>query len=194
MPTASVPRRNKNRRARRRDRGIEPPRDECPPYVLVNTSTAEPPAPPDLNTKTGRSLIPAREYAYALAYAAKFERWLILRVAAWLIPMDDVLRQVELLCLFVEVSLIAAITFPELRQVVEIEEEDDPYWTPRTSEDAEECGLSIERRRPGKTRRGTLPGCQGLDDKGAACLELREYGNRFCPKCEAAERRRIRAM
>lgn len=183
-------------------------RDTEQSYVLVNVSDpVENIIDPETLTYTydhrgrARGLLYQRERAYAVCAAYKFQDWLTALAARDGIPLDMCLGSDEspgtiiILRLYVECFLTAAATWPELFADQEVEDSDDEpdYWTPRTADEANAEGLAIVRK--GKSRRPvpTLPGCHGHDANGAKCQELRFYGSKFCPRCETAERARLRA-
>lgn len=89
----------------------------------------------------------------------------------------------DVLPAWMECEWLARITWPELY-------EDRPdVVPPRTAADALAHGLSIvrPRRRRGRLRTPTLPGCKGgfLAGQGHDCPNLRVTGHEFCPECEA---------
>lgn len=147
----------------------------------------QPPAdtPPVLLTP---DLLYNRERAYALEAAERFERWLLTHVAEQRIPMDLVIRQVTILTWYVRYFLLARVEWPELYLLPDADE----HWMPATEAEAIAVGLSIDRpRRRPKPTAAMLPGCKGM---GGACLNLRQYGERFCPGCRRVELERLRAQ
>jgi hypothetical protein len=145
------------------------------------------------------------ERAHAMCVADRFGRWLLFHVAEHGIPLDGCLTAVTLLPVYVEVYLLAAVTWPELfadwRPGVDSEQEDeagvadDRGWAgaPRNVDEASATGLTVgPRPRPERLPPPTLPGCQWSDDSGLPCIHLRRYGERFCPGHMEAERQRLR--
>lgn len=139
-----------------------------------------------------RDLLYQRERAYAVFTSLRFERWLLEHIAKHGIPLDDCLRVVTLLPIYVEAVLKARIEFPGYFPKTEVDEEDEPVDLPWDEEAASEEGLSIyPPPQPRLMPAPSLPGCQGTDD-GCPCQELRRYGDRFCPRHMRIERQRMR--
>lgn len=132
--------------------------------------------PPDTTPLQGyvgrqkEQLASGREHFFAYAMAGRFDRWLLLHVAACGIPMDSVTGpspwrngqqrpwepgpgERELLHLLVEAWLLALRAWPGSRDVA--------------------C----------------LPGCGGDNGEGGPCPNLRRFGSRLCDDCADDERR-----
>lgn len=135
-------------------------------------------------------LVYQREKCYAIFTGYRFEQWLIQLAAEQRVPLDDCLRCVTLLTCYVEAFMLAAATWPDLYALAEPPQIDSVGWT---EGDAAEMGLSVQapprrRERPAPA----LVGCHGTDGTGSACLNLRRYGEKFCPACRSKELEKMR--
>lgn len=162
----------------------EPVIGETPPAVDRIIDPAELP----------RDLRYQRERAYAVCMSLRFERWLLEHVAQHGIPLDDCLRVVTLLPIYVEAVLKARIVYPGYFPVSEVDEEDEPVDLEWDEDAAAEEGLSVyPPPRPRTLPVPSLPGCHGTGEDGGECRLLRRYGDLFCPSCARKERQRMRA-
>jgi hypothetical protein len=156
-------------------------------YVAHVVKEEVPEVPPSLYS---RDLVYYRERALAQAASAEFDRWLAWHIAGNRIPMDEVMRPVELLMVYVEWILLARVLVGwECRYdgrrpphiYIPHDHHPNPDRSPRSESEALAMGLTIISDSPA----ASYPGCRGKDVNGDQCGGLRKYGEELCPMCKS---------
>jgi hypothetical protein len=112
--------------------------------------------------------------------ALRTEFFLVKLCARYGIPLQSVAGAIELLTLFVEVSLLDRLAHADLYSDG-LPDEEQYDWN---EGHALQAGLTIRRRQKGKKRKKCLlPDCRGELITGVKCPNMRPIGDRFCPDC-----------